>query len=305
VTTPFESQWNSDIYLPERGKLPPLQGGGPYLNGVAPGYFATMGTALVRGRDFTDADTHASPLVAVINDVMARTVWPGRDPLGACFRIEADTVPCTTVIGIVRNSRITTLKDAPQPQYYLPISQWSPGMRVMFIRMKGAPEQGIALIRSAMQGLSDRLPYADVRTMGEILEPELRSWRGGATMFGIFGVLAFVVAILGTYSVVAYDVSRRRREIGVRMALGAQRAQVLRSVIGDGVRRAGIGVAAGLALALLATRFMTDLLFETSPREPSVYVGVAVLLLAAAAAASLVPARQASRLDPVEALRSD
>jgi ABC-type antimicrobial peptide transport system permease subunit len=153
--------------------------------------------------------------------------------------------------------------------------------------------------------MSSALPYTDVRTMSEIIEPELRSWRLGATMFSIFGLLAFVVAIVGTYSVVAYDVTQRRREIGVRMALGAQHAQVLRSIIGQGLRTTSVGVVAGLVLALLTTRFLAGLLFETSPRDPVIFAGVAGVLLIAAIAASALPARQAARTDPARVLRSE
>jgi predicted permease len=305
VTTPFESQWTTDIFTAENGKLPPLKGGGPYANAVTPEYFTTMGTTLLRGRGFTASDVPGAAPVTIINEAMARAIWPGQEALGRCFKIDADTVPCTTVVGIVRNSRMTELKEAPPPHYYVPLAQWSPDMRMLFVRVERDPQKLVKDVREKLQSISSLLPYTDVRTMGEVLEPELRPWRLGATMFGLFGLLAFVVAVLGTYSVVAYEVSQRRREIGVRMALGARSGQVLRGVIGDGLRQASVGVTVGILLALVATRWLGDLLFQTSPREPAIYAGVALLLLAAAAVASLVPARDAARLDPAEVLKGD
>lgn len=305
VTTPFESQWQDDIYLPESGKLPPLKGGGPYSNGVAPDYFATAGTRILRGRAFTEADVKGSTPVVIINDAMARAVWPNQDALGRCFRISADTAPCSTIVGVVANARVTTISQPPEPQYFLPLAQWAPDMRVMFVRVAGSPEAAVAPIRRVLAEMSSALPYTDVRTMNEVMEPELRTWRLGATMFSIFGLLAFVVAIVGTYSVVAYDVTQRRREIGVRMALGARRLHVLKDVVGHGVRTTSVGVITGLVLAFVSTPFMATLLFETSPRDPAIFAGVAGILLLAAVTASLLPARQAARTDPARVLRSE
>ncbi|MFN8573523.1 MAG: ABC transporter permease [Gemmatimonadaceae bacterium] len=306
VTTPFESQWQEDLYLPESGKVPPLKGGGPYQNGVSPEFFPTLGARLLRGRTFSPTDDvkGAAPVV-LINNAMARAVWPNQDPLGRCFRVAADTAPCTTIVGVVADARVTTLSQPAAPQYFLPLGQWAPDMRVMFVRVSGVANDAVTPIRRTLSAMSSALPYTDVRAMSEIMEPELRSWRLGATMFSIFGLLAFIVAIVGTYSVVAYDVTQRRREIGVRMALGARRSHVLRDVVGHGLRTTGWGVGVGLLLAFVSTPLLATLLFETSPRDPAIFLSVAGVLILAAAAASLLPARQAARTDPARVLRSE
>lgn len=303
VTSPYESQWVDDIFLPGKGALPAIKGGGPYMNGVSWEYLATVGSRITRGRSFNERDVEGGPLVAVINEAMARAVWPGEEALGKCFHRGADSMPCTTVVGVLADARVTSFKEAPAPQYYLPLTQWRPDMRSLIIRSEGKPEALSQPVRRALQELYGGLPYVNVRSLREVMQPEMRTWRLGATMFAIFGVLALVVAAIGTYSVVSYDVTQRRREIGVRLALGSGRGAVARLVVRDGAQRALAGVGIGSVVAYFATPFLRDLLFETSVREPTVFVSVAFVLISAAVLASAVPAFVATRVAPMEALR--
>lgn len=308
VTTPFESQWDLELEIPGRGTLPPLKGGGPYINAVSANYFRTMETRLLKGRDFTRDDRAGSEHVVIINDAMAKSVWPGEDAIGKCFHTKASDKPpsaCLTVIGIVANARITSLTDVPPAQYFVPLEQWSPSMRALFVRVKGAPESQLRPVREAILAVAPALPYTPVRPMHEIIDSELRSWRLGASLFGLFGLLGLFVAAIGLYSVIAHDVAQRKREIGVRVALGARANQVVALVVRDGLRYGTLGLVVGMLIALPASTRVASLLFDTSPREPSIYALAAGVLLGVALLATLLPARRAVRVDPADVLREE
>jgi len=309
VTTPFESQWTAEVILPDRGELPPLKGGGPYVNAVTPGYFETMGMRLVKGRTFTAGDVAGSEQVVVINEAMARAAWPGADPIGRCFRTKDDAAkddsPCLTIVGIVNDVRITTLGEAPPAHFFAPLTQWRPDMRVLFVRVDDATEPLVSAVRRALLEVAPALPYTRVRPFSEVVDVELRAWRLGATLFALFGALGLVVAAIGLYSVIAHDVTQRRREIGVRVALGARAGQVVSLVLRDGLRYGALGLAAGLLIAIPASARLSALLFQTSPHEPTIYLLAAGVLLAVAVLATLVPARRAVTVHPSEVLREE
>lgn len=301
TTVPFESQWDEKILL-NGDTLPPPKGGGPYVNAVSTDYFRAMGTPLRRGRDFTTADAKGAERVAVINETMAEHVWPGREAIGECFGI-AETEGCVRVIGIVPNARMTAISDVAPQHYYLPLAQSPPPFESLMIRFEGDEGSAVAAVRRAILTVEPSLPYVDVRPMPEIVDAQVRSWKLGATMFTLFGALGLIVAALGLYSVIAHDVTQRRREMGVRMALGARREDVARLVVGSGVRQAVAGMALGIAIAWTVSTRVAELLFETSPRDPWIYGSVVALLLMVAILASFVPARRASKLDPADVLR--
>lgn len=301
TTVPFESQWDDRIML-NGDTLPPPKGGGPYVNAVSADYFRTMGTPLRRGRDFTKADAKGAERVAVINETMAAQVWPAREAIGECFGIP-DTDGCVRVIGIVPDARVTAISDVAPQHYYLPLAQSPPPFQSLMVRFEGDEGSAVATVRRAILSVEPSLPYVDVRPMAEIVGSQVRSWKLGATMFTLFGGLGLIVAALGLYSVVAHDVTQRRREMGVRMALGARREDVARLVVGSGVRQAVAGMALGLVIAWAVSTRVADLLFETSPRDPWIYGGVVALLLLVAILASFIPARRASKLDPADVLR--
>jgi len=302
VTTPFESQWDKGIMVSGDQLLPPLKGGGPYVNAVSNDYFTVMGSPVLKGRAFTNGDANGSPRVAVVTETMARVLWPGKNALGECFRIEKEA-GCVSVVGIAKDQRINAISDVPPAQFYQPLRQWNPDMRVLFVRARSTDASMQAALRRAMLLETPTAPYVDVRPMTQIVGDQLRAWQLGAAMFGLFGVLGLAVAAVGLYSVIAHDVAQRSHEIGVRMALGARREDVVGLVMRGGLRQAAAGLVLGLAISWAVSTRVADLLFETSPREPLIYMGVALLLLFVAVVASLVPARRAARVDPVEVLR--
>jgi putative ABC transport system permease protein len=268
-------------------------------------YFSAMGTRILRGRSFTSADREGAPGVVVVSQQMARVLWPGEDALGRCIRVGADTMPCTTVIGVAEDAVHDPVKDEPI-RYYLPFDQFPLETgSMMVLRMHGNPAAAVEPVRRTLQAVMPGQQYVTVDPMAKMLAAQRRSWRVGATMFVAFGALALLVAAVGLYAVIAYNVAQRMHELGVRIALGARDADVLRLVVGQGARLAAAGVAAGSALALAAGRWVQPLLFHQSAKDPMVFVLVGTILIAVALAASAVPAARAMRADPNTVLRTE
>ena len=274
---------------------------------TTPDYFATMDTRILRGRPFSAEDRQGAPRVVVVSQAMADVLWPGQEALGQCIRIGADTMPCTTVIGVAETAvQNSLLGDDAGYHYYLPIDQYSPADGLgLFARMRGDPTAQVENVRRALQQVMPGTSYVTVRPMRELVAGQRRSWQVGATMFVAFGVLALLVAAVGLYGVVTYNVAQRMHELGVRVALGAQSADVVKLVVGQGVRFAVSGVLVGLALALFAAKWIQPLLFRQSARDPVTYGAVGALLLTVALVASAAPALRATRADPNSALRGD
>jgi predicted permease len=286
--------------------IPKLPAGGPFLNSVSPGYFETVGLALLRGRGLDTSVVAGGGRVAVVSDFMARTLWPDDDPLGQCLFVGADATECTRVVGVVEDAARNGFQDAAAMSYYLPSSQAEMGRpNTIYVRARGSADDIVNDVAAALRGFSPDVRYVNVRPVRELLDRQARAWTLGATMFTIFGLLALAVATVGLYSVLAFDVAQRTREMGIRAALGASRARLLRAVVGHGAFLGGAGIAIGLSAAYLAAPYIQDLLFETSPRDTAVFVTVASALLAVSVAASLVPALRATRLDPATALRAE
>ncbi|AHG89733.1 permease [Gemmatirosa kalamazoonensis] len=270
-------------------------------------YFRTLGTRIVRGRAFAATDDRADgPPVTIVSAGMARALWPGRDPIGRCVRIGADTAPCATVIGVAEDIRLDSFNDPREYSYYVPIAQYDFGAAGMaLVRLSGEAAGRAESVRRALQRVMPGDAYVTVVPMREMVAPRMRSWRVGATMFVALGGLALAIAGIGLYGLIAYGVAQRRREIGVRVALGASRAHVLALVARGPVRLVAAGVVLGGAIALGVARGVTGLLFRESPADPLVYAAVALVLLAVSLVAAAVPARAASRVEPTIALRSD
>lgn len=249
-------------------------------------------------------DRAGSTRVALVGESMARRLWPGGDPLGHCLLI-GDSKECTEVVGVVADVKRNEVTEEAASQYYVPMGQWPDANAVtaLYVRTAVTPDQLAAAVRREMQAAAPGLPYADVRSFEDVIAPQLRPWRVGATMFSLFGALALTLAAVGLYGVLAYTVSQRTHEVGVRIALGAEGADILRLVIGQGLKVVALGVAIGTAGALAAGRLIRSLLYGVSPGDPFVLVAVTGVLLAVAAFASYWPARQATKVDPMVALR--
>jgi len=240
-----------------------------------------------------------------VSEAMAGVVWPGRDALGQCVRVGADTAPCSRVVGVAETAVHDPVKDQPL-RYYLPLEQWpNEGGSYLVVRMRGLVEPAAETVRRALQAVLPGQQYVTVEPMSNLLDAQRRSWHVGAAMFVAFGVLALLVASVGLYGVLSYDVGQRMHELGVRIALGAQRTDVMRLVVGHGVRVALAGVAAGGAIALASARWIQPLLFQQSAQDPAVLITVGVVLVAVALVASAIPALRAVRADPNTVLRAE
>jgi predicted permease len=303
-SVPFWSTSSTGLFVAGIDSMGRL-GSFTYQQGT-PDYFATMGTRMLRGRAFGPEDRAGTQRVAVVSEGMANALWPGKEALGQCMRVSADTMPCTTVIGIAEDAVQSNFTDRDRFRYYLPLEQFRP-MRgtYLMVRTRAAPATRSEGIRVALQRLMPGQAYVTAAPMEELVDGRRRSWQIGATMFVAFGGLALVVAAIGLYAVIGYNVAQRMHEIGVRIALGAKSSDVVRLVVGQGIGFALAGVLLGGGLAFFAASWVQPLLFQQSARDPVVFGGVALLLVLVAALASSAPAVRATRADPNRALRTD
>ena len=283
---------------------PPGEGQGAMANMVAPGYFDAVGMPLLRGRDFDERDREGVAHEAVvINEALAARLWPGEDPTGKLLRVGRTDPSVLEVVGVVKDAKYRTLGEPPRDHLFVSLDQtYRPGV-FLVVRTKGNPAAYVGGVREAVRGLDPRMPLYDVKTMREHLTWAWWAPNMAASLSTAFGLLALALAATGLYSVIAYSVSQRTREIGIRMALGAQPRDVLRAVAGQGIRLLLVGMAVGLAAALAATRVLTSLLYGVSATDPAVLAVIVLLLAAVALLASYVPARRATKVDPMVALR--
>jgi predicted permease len=308
----FGLGWGMSLNRP--GREQPKERNNPSHYAVTPEYFKVMGIRLLSGRSFTDADRAGSALVAIINETSAQTYWPGENPIGQCVKVGADTMPCATVIGIVANARRQRLIEGPVAQVYRPLDQIPAAVSdrtvssfgyALLVRTERNPRALIEPLRRTLQATAPNVPYAQVRPLRDRLDRQTRTWTLGATMLTVFGALALVLSAIGLYSVVVFTIAQRLHEFGVRVALGASGANLVRLTVLRGVLPAAVGIVLGLGLALLGGRFVTELLYELSPRDPLVLGSAGAVLLLAATLASIVPAVRVTRVDPMLAMRSD
>ena len=277
---------------------------------VSPGYFSALSIPLIAGRDVSWSDTNATEPSIVVSETMARTFWPDQQAIGKRIkagRPEDNTVPWLTVVGIVADVRQVDLIHVPRPAMYVPASQdraTGDVLRDWIVRATGDPTPLVPAIRSAVWGLDATLPIARVQTMNQARSASTASQQFTLLLVALFALLALVLAAVGLYGVASYNVSQRTRELGIRVALGAHRGALLRLVLAHGARLTLIGLAVGTIAALALTQVMSTLLFGVGARDPMTFVGVALLLLAVSLVASFVPARRATRVDPVVALRT-
>jgi putative ABC transport system permease protein len=301
--------WGIDIERRVRGPEERFHG---YLQVVTPGYFETMAIPIVSGRSAASTDGMEGMPAVVINERMAARYWPGENALGQRLRIRAqDDGPWFTVVGIAGDIRHNAIVQEPRHEMYFPHAQLplalggtTAAMNVV-VRTVSDPLAMVAPVRAAIRSLDPNLPVARLRTMDDVVENALAQPRFTMILLAIFAAMALLLGAIGIYGVLAYTVSRRVHEIGVRMALGAAPASILRMVVGQGVGMVATGVVIGVLAAMGATRLLATLLYGVTTTDRATFVAVPLALMAVALLASYLPARRATRVSPTVALRSD
>jgi putative ABC transport system permease protein len=265
-------------------------------------FFATTRIPLLRGRDFTAGDKEGSLPVAMINDTMAQKYWPGQDPIGKRFRFAGEHF-YRQIVGVAKTVDYSSLGESPQPCIYLPLRQNFSGTMVLYVSTHRDPAAIFGAVQRELRQIDPQLPLYDFRTGRKIIDQALWNAKMGVGMLGVFGLLALGLASVGLYGVMAYSVNQRRHEIGVRMALGATSASILRHVLLQGATLVGAGIALGLAASFVVDRGLTALLFGVSPADPLSVAGASLVLAIVAGLACYLPARRAAKVDPMVALR--
>jgi putative ABC transport system permease protein len=273
---------------------------------VSPGYFQAMGIRLKGGRDFTAADNQKdAPCVRIVNETMARLYWPGQDPVGRQIEKECRNDTPSLIVGLVADSKMGSVGSKVEPELYIPYAQapFASFLVTFVIRTSSNPTDVAAAVRRAVWDVDHDQPLTQVRTMENVISESLWWERVSGLTLGIFAAISLLLAAVGIYGVFSYTVTQRTHEIGIRTALGASRADILKMVVGEGLLLTLIGVGAGIAAALALTRLLASLLYGVRPRDPLTFVALSLLLTAVAVLASYFPARRATKVDPIEALR--
>jgi putative ABC transport system permease protein len=304
---PLEPPQNAEVY-PE---------GRPQTDGrrfvlhfarVTPGFLKTLGISLVRGRDFTEHDTEATPRVALINEIVARRLWAGEDAIGKRLLIKtlgskSANGQLVEVVGIVKETKVKSLNESPSGYLYLPFEQFYSARMQLIVSGRDNPAYWLERLKKLVHELDPHLAIIQRKTMSEHVGLLLYPIRISAALSAGFGFLGLLLASLGIYGVIAYSVAQRTRELGIRMALGARRADVLRLVVAEGLKVVAIGSVIGLLLAVATTRLLSSLLFGVSATDPVAFVGMPVIAGGVALLACYLPARRAIKVDPMVALR--
>jgi putative ABC transport system permease protein len=296
---------DSSFGIEGRAMKPGTPGPDEEIRTITPGYFQVLQTPLRRGRFFNDGDTATSPQVAIINDALARKYWPNEDPVGKRITFSDTRKPnpkWITIVGLVGSVRHKGLEFDPEPEYYLPHAQDPSRNMLVAVRSTQDPRSLASAIRREIQAMDPELPIANVRTFDTVVAESIAPRRLSVLLLGIFAGIALVLATVGTYGVISYLVVQRTHEIGVRMALGAQRRDVLRLVVGHALKLVGIGIAIGLVLAVFSSRTLAALLYNVGAFDPVTFMTITGLLALTALLASYIPALRATRADPMIAL---
>jgi len=315
ATVPLDEQFGARAFFDRVGDT--LQVSGLNIGFVAaePGYLGVVGTRILRGRDLAAADRFGAPPVMVVSEELARRVWPGRDALGECLRIERRDAPCYTVVGVAENAHSYEIVEDPKAVFYIPFDQRperTATAHALVVRTSRATRSiadrlrvivGDTIAATTMDPIAAR--RRQVHVMSDMLASEYRPWELGARLFAAFGGLALLLALFGLYGVLSHFVALRRRELGVRMALGADRRRVLGLIVREGVRQASIGAAAGIATAMLLAARIRPILFHVSPHDPTIIAAAMAVLIGCAALAASIPGRRAMTIDPMTAIRDE
>jgi predicted permease len=299
---------DQDLRVIPEGREAPSKGTGGIAadyNVVQPGYFRTLNIALTSGRDFGAEDVESAPGVAIINQTLARKLWPNENPVGKRLALlnQAGAGPYLQVIGVANNSKYRSMIENPRSCLYLPFSQnYEPAM-ALFVRTGADPTGFVNTLRSEIRAVDKNLPIYNITTLSQVLENSLWEQRMIATLLVIFSFLALSVATIGIYGVISYTVTQRTQEIGIRMALGAQLGDVTKLIVRQGLIMAAIGISVGLAGGGLLTQLVSSFLYGVSPTDPITFAGISILMLIVTLVASFIPARRTARIDPTGALK--
>lgn len=309
---PFDGATDMLFTIEDAASSTPPEQMAANLRIVSPEFFQALRIPQQRGRIFTAADRQDSPPVALINAAAARQFWTSGEPIGTHIWIGKPMGPSNMepqprqIVGIVADIHESSLSDPPEPTIYIPLAQNPSADSVSFaLRTTHSPTQSIADVRAAMRAVDPNLPLARVRTMQDVVALSVQDWRFRAMLLGLFGIVALIITTIGVYGVISYWVAQRTHEIGVRVALGADRRDVLGLVLSQGMNTALVGIGIGLIVAFAVTRVMAHLLFAVNARDPLTFAGVATLLAVVALGASYLPARRATEVDPMVALRAE
>jgi predicted permease len=295
----------TEVFLPERGETAIGDSVNVLTNRVSAGYFETLNIPVLEGRAFTLRDDEEAPRVAVINETMARAYWPGQNAIGRQLRLERGGPP-VEIVGVVANSKYGSIGEEPRPCLYLPFAQNYQSASILYLHTVGDPAAVAAAARQVVSALDQGMPVYDLKTMNTHLSGiALLFVRVGASLVGVFGLLGLLLAVVGLYGVISHSVSQRAREIGVRIALGAQTGDVLRMVLKQGIILTLAGIAAGLGAAFAVTRLMRSLLYGVSATDPMTFIVIPLLLTFVAMMACWIPARRAAKVEPMAALRRE
>jgi len=282
-----------------------------YNSTVAPGYFEALRIPLLQGRTFEAQDRAGAPGVAIVNEAFAHRYWPGQAPLGKRIQMgfarggAANNAPYLTVVGVVKDGKYNSLGEEATPFFYRALTQTYVSAPTLIVRTAGNPADALPVVRNAVESLDKNLPLYDVKTLRQHLGIALLPARLAGGALGVFGLLALLLAAAGLYGVMSHVVAGRTREIGIRMALGADAFAVLRLILRQGMRLVLIGLAIGLAVALALTHLLKSLLFGISATDPLTFAVIALLLTLVALLACYLPARRATKTDPMNALRCE
>ncbi|HET7840262.1 MAG TPA: FtsX-like permease family protein, partial [Terriglobia bacterium] len=267
---------------------------------VSPGYFYTLGIPVLKGRTFTNHDAERAPKVVVVNEALARHLWPTEDPIGK--QLFRDNM---TVVGVVGNTRHEGLSEDTEAEFYVPYLQLPGNSMQLAVRTAGEQDSIVSAVRAQVKDVDPDQPLYHVATLQQVLSESLAPRRFNMLLLGIFAGIALTLAMVGIYGVMAFSVTQRTHEIGIRMALGAERRSVLGLIVRQGLRLALLGVALGVAGAWALTSFLSSFLFGVAPRDPATFVLVSLALVAVSILACYIPARRATRVDPMVALRHE
>jgi putative ABC transport system permease protein len=301
---PFGQGFGRTVFIEGREDMEADKGVLIQTNSVGPEYFKALGIPLVGGRDFGDEDRADAPLTVVVNEAMARRFWPNEGAVGKRLKLFGDKAS-REVVGVVKDTRFDSLLEDHKPYLYLPLSQnYTPAV-TLYVRTAGDPAAVTAAVRREVQSLDSTLPVFDVRTLREQTDRSLWAERATAVLLMLFGVLALALAASGIFGVVSYFVSQRTRDIGIRIALGARWSHVISFVMKEGLLLVGVGILLGAGAALALARLLGSMLFGVSPYDPFAFIAAPLVLIVVAAIASYVPARRATKVDPLYALRAE